>query len=153
MSQPDLIVIGGAVGARWGGPVGWAAFIIIPSTGESKKIVDGSAEATQDDADVMPFAAAIQWWHNAHNSKSEIMRPQVLCITDAPDVITAGVNPWKRNLASDWRFITWFETRGYEISWTWESRYEHLPIIQEALHARKKFQAVGAATPGCLQPQ
>lgn len=134
----DLFVIGGGVGALWGGPVGWAAFALIPATSQTVKLCDGSPNARVDDADVMPFAAAIQWWHNQH------WKPEgtadVLCVSDSPGVIAAGRSPELRDPQSDWRFIQWFEDRGYSIQWQWEPRDRHLEVYEAAKAVRETFR-------------
>src|SRR4051812_23956680 len=60
----DLFVVGGAVGASWGGPAGWAAFLHVPSRGLSRKLVGNKTDSVQAEVDVLPIAAAIQWYYN-----------------------------------------------------------------------------------------
>ena len=133
----DLFVVGGGVGALWGGPVGWAAFALVTATSEAVKLVDGALNATVAEADIMPFAAAIQWWHNTPHG---IQNPVVLCVTDSPDIVEQGRLPQTRDLTTDWRFIDWFERRGYRIHWTWEPRDRHTGVIQAAEGVREVFR-------------
>lgn len=149
----DLFVVGGAVGAFWGGPVGWAAFVHCPRTSETHKIVDGEPRAVVDEADLKPFAAAIQWWHNKYNSSGIIEVPRVLCVTDAPAVVAAGKTPELRDSSrSDWRFIDWFERRGYRIEWHWESRERHPGVIAEAEAVRERLRLDATAATATATP-
>jgi hypothetical protein len=133
----DLFVVGGGIGALWGGPVGWAAFALVTATNQAMKLTDGALNATAAEADIMPFAAAIQWWHDTGHG---ILQPRVLCVTDSPEVVELGTNPYARDLRTDWRFIDWFERRGYQISWLWESRNDHAAVVSAAEQAREAFR-------------
>lgn len=107
------------------------------------KLVDGNEKATIDETDLKPFAAAVQWWHNKYNLDGKIPRPQILCVSDSPGIVAAGKTPELRGdvMTSDWRFIDWFERRGYRIDWFWESRDDHPAVIAEATAVQEKIRA------------
>lgn len=132
----DLFVIGGAVGASWGGPAGWAAFIYAPALNLSQKLVDVLPDIRKDEADVLPFVAAIQWYHNTHGFAAE--QHHVICVTDSQRLYRAGNLVDPRD-SEDWAYIVWFESRGYKIQWVWRSRDENEMVFEDAEHARQQF--------------
>lgn len=117
----DLIVIDGALAATWGLDPGWGAVAFLPATSEVKKIVDPAFDAASRD-DVLPLAAAIQWYHYARKPKGH--RPRVDVATDSLEIMISAGDPMRGGDGSDWRFMRWFET-GYEIRWLYFGTEDH----------------------------
>lgn len=111
----DLVVLCGALASAWGLTPGWGAVAYLPTTGETKKIVDPAFDPAAAGADVLPLAAAIQWYHYARRPKGHL--PRVDVVTDSLELMIAAQDPLIGLNGSDWRFMRWFETSGYEIRW------------------------------------
>ncbi len=132
--QVDVLVVGGAVGASWGGPAGWAAFLYAPTYGVGRKFAEAVPDTTQLAADVLPFVAAIQWFHDQHGGKPV----SVLCCSDSQEIVSAGTDPSLRQ-TNDWTYIEWFERQGYTIRWLWHAREQHPEVFKEAERVRSIF--------------
>jgi len=109
----DLIVLGGSLAATWGMAPGWGSVAFMPATSEIKVVMDPAFDASSRD-DVLPLAAAIQWYHYARKPKGH--RPRVDVATDSLEIMISAGDPLRGSDGSDWRFMRWFET-GYEIRW------------------------------------
>lgn len=151
MKDFDLLVIGGAAGASWGGPAGWSAFVHVPSTTESKKLVGAQEDLAIQRADPLPFAAAVQWYHNRYGvNRRPGTKVNVLCCTDSLMLARAGAKTIQRH-CEDWVYLEWFEQRDYELTWHWTSRDQCPAVYLEAEHARRTFASAirgGTAVPG-----
>ncbi len=147
MPQADLLVVGGAVGASWGGPAGWAAFMHIPALGLGgyKKLAGAVPDKTQDSVDLMTFVAAIQWYHDKFWIANTTV--EVFCVSDSPELVKAGADPATREGRFDWTFITWFEERGYHLTWIWQPRDENKPVFQEAERVRSLLTNLAVRPP------
>jgi len=145
MQDFDVLVIGGAAGASWGGPAGWSAFVHVPSTNESKKLVGAQEDLPVNRADLLAIAAAIQWFHNRYGVNMD-PKVRVLCCTDSVHLERAGRNPALRS-GEDWLYISWFEQRGYQITWRWTSRDQCPAVYQEAENARRAFSSAVVRRP------
>lgn len=135
----NLFVIGGAVGVSWGGPAGWAAFIYLPETKASHRMAEAVPHATQHQADALPFAAAIQWYHDKHRGITP--KPEILCLSDNELLVNEGNNPTFRryDLDENWKYVRWLEERGYRISWLWDHRNRNMDVFCEATRVRDLF--------------
>lgn len=111
----DLVVLSGSLAAAWGATPGWGALAYLPGTQEIKKIVDPAFDAKAAGSDVLPLAAAIQWYHYARRPKGH--HPRVDIATDSLELVVSSRDPLRWADGSDWRFVHWFQTRGYEIRW------------------------------------
>lgn len=134
----DLLVVGGAVGASWGGPAGWAAFVHATATGETTKLVASVENMTLQDADILPFLAALAWFDQHHHLAGTT--PRVVCCSDSRDLVRAG------NLSAErkpryWREIANFEAKGYLIYWLWDGRNNNPDVFAEAERARQDLLA------------
>lgn len=134
--EPDLLVIGGAVGASLGGPAGWSAFLHVQATADSMKLCGVERNVLLNEADVLPFVAALRWYHDTQFKDGD--QPTVLCCTDSPAMVTAGVDRALRN-QDDWRALEVFEDLGYQIQWSLESRDRNPAIFQEAARVRREL--------------
>lgn len=105
----------GSLAATWGVAPGWGAVVLLPGTGEIKQVVDPAFDPTKAADDVLPLAAAIQWYHYARKPKGH--RPRVDIATDSMALMVMAQDPIRGCNGSDWRFMNWFETAGYEIRW------------------------------------
>jgi hypothetical protein len=139
----DLLVVGGGIGASWGGPAGWAAFLYAPSISVARKFAEAIPDATQAEVDVLPFVAAIQWFHDHHFTGAPVT---VLCCSDAKDIVRAGLDPALRQ-TNDWTYIDWFEKQGYQIKWLWQARDQQPAVFEEAERARTLFTRAIAREP------
>lgn len=113
----ELMVVGGAVGSSWGGPAGWAAYVIVRD-GPAVRLV-AAGEATLAEADLKPFQAALLW-HRAKYTPGK-----ALFITDSPDLVDRKAS----------------EFEGYDITWQIEPRVENAKLFEEADRARAAFSA------------
>jgi len=120
-SMTDLIVLGGKLAASWGLTPGWGAVAYLPESAEIKKVVDPAFDSMSSD-DVLPLAAAIQWYHYARRPKGH--RPCVDVATDSLEIMVSAGDPMRGPDGSDWRFMRWFETMGYEIRWLYLGNQE-----------------------------
>jgi hypothetical protein len=111
----DLIVLSGSVATAWGAAPGWGAVVYLPGSGEIRKIVDPAFDPKMAGSDVLPLAAAIQWYHYARRPKGH--RPRVDVATDSLELIISAGDPLRWSDGSDWRFMHWFESMGYTIRW------------------------------------
>lgn len=118
----DLIVLGGKLAASWGLTPGWGAVAYLPATSEIQKVMDTAFDASSND-DVLPLAAAIQWYHYARRPKGH--RPRVDVVTDSLEIMVSARDPMRGTDGSDWRFMRWFLTAGYEIRWMYFGNEEH----------------------------
>ena len=111
----DLIVLSGSVATAWGAAPGWGALAFLPSSGEIKKIVDPAFDPATAAGDVLPLAAAIQWYHFARKPKG--VHPVVGIATESLELMVSAADPLRGPDGSDWRFMRWFERIGYVINW------------------------------------
>lgn len=118
----DLVVLSGSLATTWGATPGWGALAYLPETQEIKKIVDPAFDAKAANNDVLPLAAAIQWYHYARRPKGRY--PSVDIATDSLELAVSSRDPLRWSDGSDWRFMHWFQTRGYEIRWIFLGRVE-----------------------------
>ena len=112
--MPDLVVLDGSTAQAWGLLPGWGAVAFIPSTAETMKIVDQGFDPAKKD-DVLPLAAAIQWYH--YRRKPKGLSPVVDVVTDSLELMVSSRDPLRGPDGSDWRFMRWFQYRGYVITW------------------------------------
>lgn len=141
----DLIVLSGSVAAAWGATPGWGAMVYLPGTREIKKIVDPAYDPAAIN-DVLPLAAAIQWYHYARRPKG--LHPHVDIATDSFDLVVAAQDPLVGVDGSDWRFMRWFETHGYEIRWLYLGKLDddvHDEVRRELDTFARNCQAAVAA--------
>lgn len=113
----ELMVVGGAVGSSWGGPAGWAAYVIVRN-GPAVRLV-AAGEATLAEADLKPFQAAMLW-HRARYAPGK-----ALFITDSTDLVGRAAP----------------EFDGYDIVWQVEPRVENAKLFEEADRARLAFSS------------
>ena len=130
-----MVVLSGSLATAWGATPGWGAIVYLPATQEIKKIVDPAFDPKTAGSDVLPLAAAIQWYHYARRPKGH--RPLVDIATDSLELAVSAQDPLRWSDGSDWRFIHWFQTRGYEIRWLFIGKSEDVcdAEIQRELNA------------------
>lgn len=136
--QSDLLVVGGAAGSSWGGPAGWAAFAYVTATEETKKLVAVAEDVRLQDADVLPFLAALEWFDKHHHVEGQPTR--VLFCSDSPALVRAGNDPTERTQLY-WIEVEAFEKRGYQIFWVWDSRPNNPAVFEEAERVRRTLLA------------
>lgn len=130
----DLVVVGGALGASWGGPVGWAAFLYGPRFQLARKFVQATQDTPQEDADLLPFVAALTWF--AKNNLVENL--VVLCCSDSKTLVAAGEDPKLRS-SKLWRKIQALEQKGFRVRWLWQAQEKNPELFDNAEQARQQF--------------